>query len=285
MVAVVFTVAFLSTAAFAGPYTESGVPADDPRIVGWAAEVIDYSPAPDVGDSWNDSAKTLGPATGNIADVASLGECPDLACEPGRITVEFDEAIADGDGPDLAVFENSFPPIGGEGLFCELGWIEVSTDGETFARFPGTSLTPEPLTAYAPMDATDVIGFAGKHRNAYGVSEGTPFDLADLADDPAVVSGAVDLAEIRVVRIVDVPGFGGYLDAEGNAIYDPFPTTDSAGFDLEAVAVLGTPTGDDDAADDDSGDDAADDDADDFGDDDDTGTDATSADDARDGCG
>ncbi len=33
-------------------------------------------------------------------------------------------------------------------------------------------------------------------------------------------------------------GDGSYLDTWGNIIYDPYPTTGSAGFDLDAIGVL-----------------------------------------------
>ena len=86
----------------------------------------------------------------------------------------------------------------------------------------------------------------------------------DLADDPAVQSGAVDLQNIRYVKIVDAPGGGNYFDdavsfgyAANHPIYDAYPTTGSAGFDVEAVGVVDeSATGgqaDDDTSDDDAG--------------------------------
>jgi hypothetical protein len=86
------------------------------------------------------------------------------------------------------------------------------------------------------VDPTQVDGFAGKYRQGFG----TPFDLDNLADDPNLDKNAV-----RYVRIVDIPGDGASLDTSGDPIYDPFPTTDSAGFDLDGVAVLnGVPSAD-----------------------------------------
>ena len=73
----------------------------------------------------------------------------------------------------------------------------------------------------------------GKYRQGYG----TPFDLADLSDKPEVLSGDVDLSSISHVRIVDVVGDGTFLDSLGKVIYDPYPTSGSAGFDLDAVGV------------------------------------------------
>jgi hypothetical protein len=43
------------------------------------------------------------------------------------------------------------------------------------------------------------------------------------------------------VKIIDVNGDGTAMDCEGEVIYDPYKTIGSAGFDLEAVAVLNQP--------------------------------------------
>ena len=40
------------------------------------------------------------------------------------------------------------------------------------------------------------------------------------------------------MRIVDIVGNGTALDSAGRPIYDPYPTTGSAGFDLDAVGVI-----------------------------------------------
>jgi hypothetical protein len=74
--------------------------------------------------------------------------------------------------------------------------------------------------------------------NAYGDSWGTPFDLEDLESHPDVISGDVDLDEIRYVRITDIPGTGDFLDSQSNPIYDAWLTWGSGGVDLEAVGIL-----------------------------------------------
>lgn len=51
-------------------------------------------------------------------------------------------------------------------------------------------------------------------------------------------SGAVDDSSIRYVRIVDVVGDGATVDSFGRAIIDPSLGGPTAGFDLDAVAVL-----------------------------------------------
>ena len=214
----------------------------NPAFVGWATTVTDYSPTDGAIAQWQTPAKTLGPVTGNYLDIASLGDLTqdeiDADSQPGRITLGFDAAICDGSGADFAVFENGY--MVGDLTFAELGYVEVSTDGVNFARFPSVSLTAEPVGGYGCIDPTDVYNLAGKHVNYEGTSFGTPFDLQTLADNPLVVGGQVDLAEINYVRIVDVPGSGDYLDASSPAgpIYDAWYTLGSGGVDLEAVGVL-----------------------------------------------
>ena len=148
----------------------------------------------------------------------------------GEVVLRVD--VADGPGPDLAVFENGFS----DG-FLELARVEVSSDGTTFVPFPGVSRTEEPVGAYAPLDPSLVHGFAGTWRQGLG----TAFDLGLLHQHPLVRAGQVDLQRIRFVKVVDLVGDGSELDAMGRPVYDPFPTVGSAGFDLDAIAVLEAP--------------------------------------------
>jgi len=278
-----------------GPYTEPGVngyldlvtwhPANplgpnavlNPIFRGWATKVVEYSPADQTWSGlgvWNDPTKALGPATGQNFDVVSLGELDRKEMEqglaPGHITLAFGDpcapddpaAIRNGKGYDFAVFENSFlsqftTQMGSSQgqMLAELAYVEVSTNGRDFARFPCVSLTPGPVGAYGTIEISNVHNLAGKHPNANGVCVGTPFDLEDLAGHPLVVSGAVDLNDVRYLRIVDVPGSGSSFDdaalcvapgtgpkwapyAENHPIYDMWPTWGSGGFDLEAIGVL-----------------------------------------------
>ncbi|MEA3224692.1 MAG: hypothetical protein U9Q07_01985, partial [Planctomycetota bacterium] len=125
---------------------------------------------------------------------------------------------------------------------------------------PAVSLTPEPVGRYGTIEISNVYNLAGKHPNANGICTGTPFDLTEIADDPDIVSGLVDVNDIRYVRIVDVPGSGDFLDeavmhidagtwpvwdlyADNHPIYDawdasPTAPDPSGGFDLEAIGVL-----------------------------------------------
>ncbi|MBN1911468.1 MAG: PEP-CTERM sorting domain-containing protein [Pirellulales bacterium] len=231
----------------------------NPQFVGWATVVVAYDPF-DLEAIQNYAnglfahpEKALGPVTGNHADVVCLGDmtADELAAwranpatnhGPGRITLSFARAITNGTGPDFAVFENGLISQGGAGaagqLLAELAYVEVSTNGADFVRFPSVSQTASPVAPYGTIDSTDVYNLAGKHANGNGFSWGTPFDLNDLADEPAVVAGLVDLAEIHFVRMVDIPGDGSFVDSLDQPVYDAWPTWGSGGLDLEAVGVL-----------------------------------------------
>lgn len=280
-----FFVACLYLAAItkAGPYTEAGVngyigddwrhadPCDADAIVnpifrGWATGIVSYSPTPGVDSEWSDANKALGAATGVHTDIVSLGDLETNAindgCKPGQITLSFSETIRDVNGYDFVIFENGFisdydtsgGSVAGE-MFAELGYVEVSSDSSNFARFPTVSLTPGAVGAYGTLEISDVFRFVGKHPNAGGVCTGTPFDLNDIASDPCVVSGVVDINNINYVRIVDIPGSGDFNDEAvkhidpnswpswGNfdanhPIYDAWVTWGSGGLDLEAIGVL-----------------------------------------------
>ena len=144
-------------------------------------------------------------------------------------TVGFADPVVDGPGPDFAVFENGFGDT-----FLELAFVEVSSDGVHFARFPNAYLGLSPIGRFGGHDPALIRGLAGKHRAGFG----TPFDLAELARADAVLTGRLDLRNITHVRVVDIVGDGGTLDSFGNPIYDPYPTVMSGGFDLEAVGVF-----------------------------------------------
>jgi len=238
----------------------------NPIFSGWATSVEEYSPAV-VSNNWKDFTNALGPVTGTHFDVVSLGEmtanqiCDYLAdpataaVKPGTITLAFDAPIYNGTGADFVIFENSFPstlPSGG--VMVELAYVEVSTDGVHFARFPSLYLNttenldinfksgtdvPEPIaTGYLAQDPAYIYNLAGKHCNGNGQSWGTPFDLNDLLDHDMVVNGDVDLMNINYVRLVDIPGNGSFTDSLDNPIYDCWLTFDSGGFDLAGIGVI-----------------------------------------------
>ncbi|MEM7541466.1 MAG: PEP-CTERM sorting domain-containing protein [Pseudomonadota bacterium] len=227
----------LAPVAHAGPFAPAaGQPGStaiwmgDSSISGWADGYIDYTPGSAVDPEWQTPNLALGPALGDAFDIVSLGR-------GGRITLTFDTPIANGAGADFAVFENSFSDT-----FLELAWVEVSSNGATFVRFPGFSFTALPVGPFGGLDPTDIDGFAGKYRQGWG----TPFDLDLFASvDPAIL----DVNAVTHVRIIDIVGDGSVFDnwpsqfGGPNPIYDPYATTGSAGFDLDAIAVInqGTP--------------------------------------------
>jgi len=157
-------------------------------------------------------------------DVLSLGD-------GGIAVVQFAQAISNGTGPDFAVFENSF-----DDYFLELAFVEVSSDGQKFVRFPSHSLTQDSMQigGFGNIQTEKIHNLAGKYRVAFG----TPFDLDDLKD-----SVGLDIMHISHIRIIDVVGsidslYSSY-DSQGRIINEPFPTPfPSGGFDLDAVAAL-----------------------------------------------
>ena len=149
----------------------------------------------------------------------------------GIATLSFINPITNGEGYDFAVFENSF-----DGLFLELAFVEVSSDGENFVRFPATTLadTSVAVGSFDLMDARNFNNLAGKYQMGFG----TPFDLEELTD-----SSAIDIESITHVRIIDVIGTAQWdvcsRDYADNPILDPFPTPFlGGGFDLDAVGVI-----------------------------------------------
>ncbi|MEI8006649.1 MAG: T9SS type A sorting domain-containing protein [Bacteroidota bacterium] len=158
----------------------------------------------------------------------------------GIATVSFDTIISDHAGWDFAVFENSFS----DG-FLELAYVEVSSDGIHFVRFPSVSLTQtqQQVGTFDTIDTRNIYNLAGKYRLFYG----TPFDLYQLKD-----SSTIDIHHITHIRIIDVVGClqDAYarFDSQNHKINDPWPTPfDTGGFDLDAVGLLhNAPTGVDD---------------------------------------
>lgn len=200
----------------------TAVAKDDPRLHAWATAIAAVHYGANVEAGWRHPERALGPATGVATDVLPLGE-------GGSVTLRFDPPITDGAGPDFAVFENGFSDT-----FLEYAYVEVASAAGVFVRFDSLFLGETPLGSFGTSEAGWSYGLAGRYRAGYG----TPFDLADLQNHPAVLAGALDLRDIRYVRLVDVIGDGSDTDSFGHPIYDPTPTTGSAGFDLDAVGVL-----------------------------------------------
>jgi hypothetical protein len=222
----------------AGQSGSDAVHMDDTSFLSWANGHVNYLPGSDVDATWQTPEKAYGKAVGTSYDIVCLGNAVYTGGDitGGMITMTFPNGIGDGTGNDFAVFENSFSDT-----FLELSYVEVSSDGEHFARFDKVSLIGSPVGAFGSVDAGRIYGFAGRYRQGYG----TPFDLGDLRYNDEVRFGLVDLSNIRYVKIIDVlsgnatePDPFMDLDSFGNRIYDPYKCTGSGGFDLEAVGVI-----------------------------------------------
>ena len=190
----------ITTAALAGPFApragqpgSTAVSSSSPSLDEWANGFQNLVRGPqDIANpggpvaTFGTGNSALGPA--DISGVVSLGD-------GGQITLTFGQPITNGPGPDLAVFENSFSDT-----FLELAFVEVSSNGSDFLRFPAVSLTPTAtqISNAGSIDATNLDDLAGKYRGGYG----TPFDLDQLAG----LSPNVDVDAIRFVRVVDVVG-------------------------------------------------------------------------------
>ncbi len=218
---------------------DGGIAFTDSRFVQWA-NVIDESRtilAPRGSTTINQ--------TGSINSLGDL-DAAQIAggMSPGFLTVQFPTGIRDGVGADFAIFENGFAfgqtDTGSPGLFAEFAYVDVSSNGSEFARFPSIYLNSGALpggfgSAFSAFDVTNVFNLAGKHASGIG----TPFDLASLIDDPLVRSGQVNLNSIQYVRMFDIPGNGSFTDSLGNPIYDNWLTSGSGGFDFRLGEGLG----------------------------------------------
>ena len=201
---------------------EKSIDKDDAKIVVWADGYEAYTEGTDLDEEWKSPDKALGKAEGTSADVVSLGN-------GGSIVLTFEKAVTDGEGADIAVFENSLNE-----KFLELAFVEVSSNGTDFVRFDNYYLGLDPVDAFGSHDSSLIWGFAGKFIQG----KGTKFDLKDLAQKAEVIDKTVDLTNITHIKIVDVLGDGTEFDTLGDTIYDPYPTTESAGFDLDAVGIM-----------------------------------------------
>ncbi len=220
----------ICTAQFApaaGHFGTTAISKDSSCFIGWASGCTVHRGFQDISNhslgvtTVGDSSFAIGKSDGMVV---SLGDS-------GVATLTFQNPIVDGAGFDFAVFENAFTDS-----FLELGFVEVSSDGQNFFRFPATSNTQDTLqiTNAGSVQCTAINNLAGKYRVFYG----TPFDLQELSG----ISG-LNLQHITHVRIVDVIGciqeqFATH-DKKGNKINDPWKTPfSSGGFDLDAVGVI-----------------------------------------------
>ena len=176
--------------------------------------------------SAGDSTLAIGPADDQTV---SLGDS-------GVADLTFEFPIYNGDGADFAVFENGFlNPANDSQAFLELGFVEVSSDGVHYFRFPATSLT-QTKTQITNDDYIYANGLNNLAGN-FTALNGTPFDLQELSG----ISG-LDINNVTHIRIIDVVGsISGHSsrDSAGRIINDPYPTPyPSCGFDLDAIGAI-----------------------------------------------
>jgi len=120
--------------------------------------------------------------------------------------------------------------------FLELGFVEVSSDGVNFFRFPDVTNVQDTsqITNDGSIDGSQLYDFGGKYIAGYG----SPFDLEELKDTPGL-----DVNNIIAIRVIDVVGSLDSIyathDVNGRKVNDPWPTPfASCGFDLDAVGVI-----------------------------------------------
>jgi hypothetical protein len=222
------SVCFAQFHAAPGSTYTSAMFKDSSAFVAWAKTCT-------VNRGWQDASDhSLGTATVGVDANGTLkaNDNPVVSLGDGGIAIlTFSNSIKNGPGNDFAIFENGFADN-----FLELAFVEVSSDGTNFVRFPATSNTQftTQVAAFDPLDCTKLNNLAGKYRANYG----TPFDLEELKNAPGLNVNA-----ITHVKIIDVVGsitssLATY-DMNNNPVNDPFPTAfGSGGFDLDAVGVI-----------------------------------------------
>lgn len=227
----IFNFQLIGQGPYAPPVGQIGSTAiykDSTILVSWATNAIIERGWQDVSDTslgkvtaGNDTSAT---GKSGVNGVVSLGD-------GGFAILTFDGKIYDGFGADFAVFENSF-----DGLFLELAFVEVSSDGVNFFRFDAVSLTDTAVQigTFGNLDATNLNNFAGKYIAQYG----TPFDLNELAGTPGL-----DINNITHIKVIDVVGsltepFYTF-DSQNNIVNEPWSTPfPVGGFDLDAIGVI-----------------------------------------------
>jgi hypothetical protein len=148
-------------------------------------------------------------------DVVSLGIGGEivLSVEPN--------AIVDGPGPDLIVFENAFFASGNPNQpAADPGEVSVSEDGITWKTFP--CVLPD-------GGGADYGACAGWHPVYSAPDNGiSPFDVAKAGGDAYDLS-AVGLTRAQFVRI---------KDRSASSCAGVMPKPNNAGFDLDAISVV-----------------------------------------------
>lgn len=221
----------LLSAQFDPPAGQAGslaIPHNSPLFVAWATGCTAQRGLQDIA---NPSLGTVTTGSENDAlGMALEGGTLSLG-DGGEAVLSFSQPIRNGVGADFAVFENAF-----QATFLELAFVEVSSDGQHFVRFPAISNTPieQQVGSFGSVDATHLYNLAGKYSAGYG----TPFDLEELRD-----SFSINIENITHIKLIDVVGSiqpeYARRDSRGAIINEPFPTPfPQGGFDLDAVGVI-----------------------------------------------
>lgn len=198
---------------------------DGPRLL----DEVWWAPA-DTGVGFHDAGRAVngvrgvGPYQGSL-DVFSIGE---------GLVLGTSAPVFDGDGPELAVFENPFLVASG-GVFVEALVVEVSPDGEGFAAFPhALDGDPTDPAAWRGFGGVTPVLRNDETNPVPPLSDGAGGDRFDLADlDPA------DPVADRVLE----EGFVAVRLSPATAWTDPatgapFPSLPSAdGPDIDGVWV------------------------------------------------
>jgi len=210
-----------------------GILYSSPSFQDWASGCTLYRGWLDIAD------KPAGqPSIGAESDVYGIPDAGVLSLgDSGVAVLTFDYPVYNGGGPDFAVFENAFAnPVNDSMAFLELAFVEVSSDGQHFFRFPASSAMQDSLQIdnFTYSDARRYHNLAGKYIAPYG----TPFDLEELKGIPGL-----DVNHITHIRLVDVVGSldpqYASLDKDERRINDPYPSAySSGGFDLRGIGVL-----------------------------------------------
>jgi hypothetical protein len=234
----------LYNSCFSQPFTGDGIAIhkDSSIIVSWAVSATverGYINIADTSFTYTERGITDNKAFhGSVENVIGQANGQYLSLgDGGHVILQFENPIANGPGPDFAVFENLIftPPNQTEVGFAELAFVEVSSDGINYERFPAVSdlQYEEQIGAFGYVDWTLFENLAGVYPAFYG----SPFDLDDIPGE------IVDKSRITHVKIIDVvgnidPEYASY-DSYGNIINDPWPTPfATCGFDLDAVGVI-----------------------------------------------
>ncbi len=224
------------------PIGTNAIYKDSSIIVGWASHVevvrgyiniSDTTKTYTEGDITSNKAWFGTPenATGKAnGQLVSFGD-------GGYSILKFDIPISNGFGPDFAVFSNAMfsPPNQTAKSFVELAFVEVSSDGINYERFPAVSNMQyqTQISSFQSVEWALYENFAGIYPVFYGV----PFDLDDIAGE------TIDKNNITHIRIIDAigcinPDFATY-DSQGNIVNFAWPTPfHTGGFDLDAVALI-----------------------------------------------